>query len=171
MAQTTIKTPDTCRHLPTRCAGGLCAIAPDLYARQGDAKGYKEIAKLMSEVVSKVPDAQVMADLDAAVQWAGKNGGNTKKVADTGFCCGGRIQRTHTQAPSRFCCELERPGVGLVRRRRRRHCAHHGQPTEFVVYRTAPHAFHADYRPSYLNEDAADGFKHAMARFKAHGVA
>ena len=82
---------DTCRHLPTRCAGGLCAIAPDLYARQGDAKGYKEIAKLMSEVVSKVPDAQVMADLDAAVQWAGKNGGNTKKVADTGFCCGGRI--------------------------------------------------------------------------------
>jgi carboxymethylenebutenolidase len=42
-------------------------------------------------LVAKVPDAQVMADLDGAVQWAGVNGGNLAKVAITGFCWGGRI--------------------------------------------------------------------------------
>jgi len=70
---------------------GYLAIAPDLYARQGDASKYGEMAKLMAEVVSKVPDAQVMADLDGAVKWAGANGGNLKKVGITGFCWGGRI--------------------------------------------------------------------------------
>ena len=55
---------------------GYLAIAPDLYARQGDASKYGEMAKLMAEVVSKVPDAQVMADLDGAVKWAGASGGN-----------------------------------------------------------------------------------------------
>ena len=70
---------------------GYLAIAPELYARQGDAISYGEIAKLMAEVVSKVPDAQVMADLDGAVKWAGANGGDSGKVAVTGFCWGGRI--------------------------------------------------------------------------------
>ena len=70
---------------------GYLAIAPELYARQGDPSKYNEMAKLMAEVVSKVPDEQVMADLDGAVKWAGANGGNTKKVGITGFCWGGRI--------------------------------------------------------------------------------
>lgn len=70
---------------------GYLAIAPELYARQGDPTQYGEMARLMSEVVSKVPDAQVMADLDGAVKWAGANGGNLKKVGITGFCWGGRI--------------------------------------------------------------------------------
>lgn len=70
---------------------GYLAIAPELYARQGDPSQYGEMARLMSEVVSKVPDAQVMADLDGAVKWAGANGGNLKKVGITGFCWGGRI--------------------------------------------------------------------------------
>ncbi len=50
---------------------GYLAIAPELYARQGDPGSYGEIAKLMAEVVSKVPDAQVMADLDGALQVGG----------------------------------------------------------------------------------------------------
>ncbi len=70
---------------------GYMAIAPELFVRQGDASSYGEIAKLQAEVISKVPDAQVMADLDAAVAWAGANGGNTDKLAITGFCWGGRI--------------------------------------------------------------------------------
>ena len=70
---------------------GYLAIAPELYARQGDPSQYGEMARLMAEVVSKVPDAQVMADLDGAVTWAGANGGNTAKVGITGFCWGGRI--------------------------------------------------------------------------------
>src|SRR6186713_1372211 len=62
---------------------GYLAIAPELYARQGDPSKYNEMAKLMAEVVSKVPDEQVMADLDGAVKWAAANGGNTKKVGIT----------------------------------------------------------------------------------------
>lgn len=70
---------------------GYLAIAPELYARQGDPKNYSEITKLIGELVSKVPDAQVMADLDGAVQWAKNQGANTQKVGITGFCWGGRI--------------------------------------------------------------------------------
>ena len=70
---------------------GYLAIAPELFQRQGDPTAYNEMAKLQAEVVSKVPDAQVMGDLDAAVKWAGANGGNTAKVGITGFCWGGRI--------------------------------------------------------------------------------
>jgi carboxymethylenebutenolidase len=42
--------------------------------------------------------------------------------------------------------------------------------SEFVVYKDAPHAFHADYRPSYRKEAAEDGFAKALAWFKTHGV-
>ena len=44
---------------------GYLAIAPELFVRQGDAQSYGEIAKLIAEVIAKVPDAQVMGDLDA----------------------------------------------------------------------------------------------------------
>jgi len=74
---------DTCRRF---AKAGYLAIAPELFARQGDPSKYGEMAKLMAEVVSKVPDAQVMGDLDAALVWAGQNGGNLKKVGITGFC-------------------------------------------------------------------------------------
>ena len=43
--------------------------------------------------------------------------------------------------------------------------------SEFVVYPDAPHAFHADYRPSYRKEAAEDGWKRCLAWFKANGVA
>jgi carboxymethylenebutenolidase len=70
---------------------GYLAIAPELFVRQGDPSEYGELAKLQSEIIAKVPDAQVMADLDACVAWAAANGGNTDKLAITGFCWGGRI--------------------------------------------------------------------------------
>ena len=79
---------DTCRRF---AKAGYLAIAPQLYARQGDPSQYTDIAKLMAEVVSKVPDAQVMADLDGAVQWATANGGDAARIGITGFCWGGRI--------------------------------------------------------------------------------
>ena len=201
---------DTCRRF---AQAGYLAIAPDLYARQGDVKGYQDIAKLMSEVVSKVPDAQVMADLDAAVQWAGKNGGNIKKVAVTGFCWGGRITWLYAahsknvkagvawygrlvgassaltpQHPVDLAAALNAPVLGLYGgedagiplttvNQMKDALADAGakgnkaaKASEFVVYRTAPHAFHADYRPSYRKDDAEDGFKRALAWFKANGV-
>jgi len=79
---------DVCRRF---AQAGYLAIAPQLYARQGDPAGYTEIPRLMSELVSKVPDAQVMADLDGAVQWAAAHGGDAARVGVTGFCWGGRI--------------------------------------------------------------------------------
>jgi carboxymethylenebutenolidase len=69
---------------------GYLAIAPELFVRQGDAKSYTEIGKLLSEVVSKVPDAQVLGDLDACVAWAKAQGADTSKLGITGFCWGGR---------------------------------------------------------------------------------
>lgn len=69
---------------------GYLAIAPELFVRQGDAQGYGEMAKLIAEVISKVPDAQVMGDLDATVAWAGVHGGDLGRVGVTGFCWGGR---------------------------------------------------------------------------------
>ena len=69
---------------------GYLALAPELFVRQGDAQSYGEIAKLQAEIISKVPDGQVMGDLDATLAWAGANGGDLSKVAVTGFCWGGR---------------------------------------------------------------------------------
>jgi carboxymethylenebutenolidase len=70
---------------------GYLAIAPSLFARQGDVSQMTNIQEIISKVVSKVPDAQVMSDLDATVAYAKNNRGNTNKLSITGFCWGGRI--------------------------------------------------------------------------------
>lgn len=70
---------------------GYYAIAPDLYARQGDATKVADIKTLFETIVSKVPDSQVMSDLDAATAFAAKDGGDVKRLGVTGFCWGGRI--------------------------------------------------------------------------------
>jgi carboxymethylenebutenolidase len=188
---------------------GYLAIAPELYARQGDPTKYGAIADLLKEVVSKVPDAQVMADLDGMVKWAAANGGDANKVAITGFCWGGRITwmyAAHNKAvkagvawygrlegapnpmsptnPVDLVGSINGPVLGLYGG------ADTGIPqasvdkmkaalatgsaaakkSEFVVYDGAPHAFHADYRPSFRKEPAEDGFKRALDWMKANGV-
>jgi carboxymethylenebutenolidase len=71
---------------------GHVAIAPEMYSRQGDVSKITNINEIISRVVSKVPDAQVMSDLDSAVVWAKKSAkGDANKLAITGFCWGGRI--------------------------------------------------------------------------------
>ena len=71
---------------------GFLGVAPELYARQGDVSNIANINEIISKVVSKVPDTQVMSDLDATVTWAQKSGkGNIDKLGVTGFCWGGRI--------------------------------------------------------------------------------
>jgi len=71
---------------------GYMAVAPELYARQGDVSQIADVQEVMTKVVSKVPDAQVMADLDAAASWAEKSSkGDANKLGITGFCWGGRI--------------------------------------------------------------------------------
>ncbi len=200
---------DTCRRF---AKAGYLAIAPDLFARQGDASKYTDIGKLIAEVVSKVPDDQVMGDLDAAIAWAGENGGNVKKVAVTGFCWGGRItwlyaaynknvkagvawygrlvgasNAVNPKHPVELAASLKAPVLGLyggqdggiplttVNEMKDALAAAKGnaaaQASEFVVYPTAPHAFHADYRPSFRKDAAENGFARALAWFKAKGVA
>jgi carboxymethylenebutenolidase len=80
---------DICRRLAKL---GYLAVAPELYARQGDVSKLSDINEIRTKVVSKVADSQVMADLDATVAWAGQSGaGKTEKLGITGFCWGGRI--------------------------------------------------------------------------------
>jgi len=201
---------DTCRRF---AKAGYLAVAPECFARQGDPTQYAEMGKLIAEVVSKVPDAQVMADLDGAVKWAGANGGNVSKVAITGFCWGGRITWLYAAHgpvkagvawygrlvgtpsaltpthPLDVAASLKAPVLGLYggqdggiplttvnqMKDALAEAAAQGNKaagrSEFTVYRDAPHAFHADYRPSYRKEPAEDGFKRALAWFKANGVA
>ena len=71
---------------------GHLAVAPQLFARQGDVSKMSDINDILSKVVSKVPDAQVMSDLDATVAWADRSSkGDIAKLGITGFCWGGRI--------------------------------------------------------------------------------
>ncbi|WP_376770365.1 dienelactone hydrolase family protein [Methylorubrum rhodinum] len=79
---------DVCRRFAKL---GYYAIAPDLFARQGDATK-ADIPTIRKEIVPKVPDAQVMDDLDATVAFAGLSGAaDVKRLGITGFCWGGRI--------------------------------------------------------------------------------
>ena len=189
---------------------GYLAIAPELFVRQGDAGSYGEIAKLMSEVVSQVPDAQAMADLDACAAWASTNGGDASRLAVTGFCWGGRItwlycahnpgvkagvawygklvgdtNALQTSHPVTAAARLKAPVLGLygekdtgisldtVDKMRAALAAGSAaaKKSEFVIYPDAPHAFHADYRPSYQKAAADDGWRRCLAWFKANGIA
>ncbi len=79
---------DVCRRFAKL---GYFAVAPALYARQGDVSTMTDIQEIISKVVSKVPEAQVAADLDATVAWAKTTGkADTAKLGVTGFCWGGR---------------------------------------------------------------------------------
>jgi carboxymethylenebutenolidase len=79
---------DVCRRLAKL---GYLAIAPELFARYGDPRKMTNVQDILSAVISKVPDKEVMADLDACAAWAKGNGGDAARLGITGFCWGGRI--------------------------------------------------------------------------------
>jgi len=188
---------------------GYLALAPELFIRQGDPQSYGEMARLIAEVVSQVPDAQVMRDLDACVDWAAANGGDASKVGVTGFCWGGRqtwLYAAHSprvkagvawygrlegerndrqpRYPLDLVGELKAPvlglygeadtGIPLASVDRMKAALAQGSPaakaSTFVIYPEAPHAFHADYRPSYRQAAAEDGWKRCLDWFARHGV-
>ncbi|MBP6011275.1 MAG: dienelactone hydrolase family protein [Alphaproteobacteria bacterium] len=84
---------DVCRRF---AKAGYLAVAPDLYARYGDATKYTDIKTLVTELVRKVGDETMLADLDATAKWAAANGGDAAKLAVTGFCWGGRATWMYT---------------------------------------------------------------------------
>ena len=188
---------------------GYLAIAPDLFVRQGDAKAVTDMARLISEIVAKVPDAQVMGDLDATVAWARTQGGDASKLAITGFCWGGRITWLYSAhnpavragvawygrlagAPSALqpkhpvdvAALLHAPVLGLYggadagipqasidqMTSALASGASEAKRSGFVVYPDVPHAFHADYRPSYRPAAASDGWQRCLAWFRTNGV-
>ena len=189
---------------------GYFAVAPELFVRQGDAGSYGEIGKLLAEVINKVPDAQVMGDLDATLAWAKAEGADTSRSGITGFCWGGRITWLYAahnpqikagvawygrlvgtpnmlmpKNPVDVVATLHGPVLGLyggqdggipqttveTMKAALGSGSAAAKRSEFVVYPDAPHAFHADYRPSYRKDAADDGWKRCLAWFKANGVA
>ncbi len=194
---------DICRRLAKL---GYLAIAPELYARQGDVSKLTDISAIQA-IVAKVPDTQVMSDLDATVAWAAKNGGHSAKVAITGFCWGGRITWMYAAHnpklkaavawygglirpvnpmtpthPIDIAASLKVPVLGLYGgadtgipndsvEKMKAALKAANSSSEIVLYPDTPHAFHADYRPSYRKEQAEDGWKRLQAWFKKHGLA
>lgn len=196
---------DVCRRFAKL---GYFAIAGELYARQGDVSKMTEIPKIIGEVVNKVPDAQVMADLDACVAYAKMSGkANVDKLAVTGFCWGGRITwlyAAHNQAvkaggawygrlvgptnpmnpanPIDVVDRINAPVLGLYGGadsgipnesvdQMRAALKKAGKKSEIISYPDTPHAFNADYRPSYRKAAADDAWAKLTAWFKANGVA
>jgi carboxymethylenebutenolidase len=185
---------------------GYLALAPDLFIRQGDPAKMASIPEIQKEIIAKVPDAQVMSDLDACVAWAGDNGGNTDKLGITGFCWGGRITWLYSahnpkvkagvawygrlvgdrtpltpEQPVDVGAKLSTPVLGLYGgkdggipletvEKMKGELAKGGRKSQFVVYENSGHAFHADYRPSYVPGDARDGWQRCLDWFRKHGV-
>lgn len=190
---------------------GYLALAPELFARQGDPTSFGTIQELQANIISKVPDAQVIGDLDALVDWAGKNGGDLNRLGITGFCWGGRITWLYTAHSKRIKAgvawygalvgeptslkprnpvdivnDLHAPVLGLYGGKdtgiTQEHVAKmkaalaassnpNARASTFVVYPEAGHAFHADYRASYVEAAAKDGWQRCLAWFKEHKVA
>ena len=192
---------DVCRRLAKQ---GYLAIAPELYARQADLSTLTDIQEIFTKVVPRVSDAQVMADLDAAVDFASKDHGDPARTGITGFCWGGRIawlyaahnprlraavawygrltsktDALHPRHPVDLAAELHCPVLGLYGgkdeaipldtiEQMRAAAAAAGKTVEISVYPEAGHAFHADYRPSYHQASAEDGWHRLTEFFATH---
>jgi carboxymethylenebutenolidase len=185
---------------------GCLAIAPELFVRQGDVSKLSTIDEIRP-IVTKVPDAQVLSDLDATVDWAVKSAkGNANKLAITGFCWGGRITwlyaahnpqvkagvawygrlvadatKLQPKNPIDIAAKLTVPVLGLYGgkdtgipldtvEQMRVGLKSSSSKSEIIVYPDAPHAFFADYRPSYREREAKDGWKRLLAWFKQNGA-
>ncbi|MHB1559226.1 MAG: dienelactone hydrolase family protein [Isosphaeraceae bacterium] len=195
---------DICRRLAKL---GYFSVATEMYARQGDVSKLTDFPEIL-KIVRKVPDSQVMSDLDATVAWAKSTGkADVSKLGITGFCWGGRIvwlygahnpnlkagvawygrlkdnpTELQPKYPVDVAASINAPILGLYGaadqgipqptvEAMREALKAAGKTAEIVVYPDTPHAFFADYRPSYRKEAAEDGWKRMLAWFKKYGVA
>jgi carboxymethylenebutenolidase len=191
---------DVCRRL---AKAGYFAIAPELYARQGDPSKYSDIPKLVSEVVTKVSDAQVNGDLDACVSFARASGvANTSRLGITGFCWGGRIALMYSAhnpdvkatvawygPTARAYFAGDKTAIDVAPQIKGAVLGLYGgadsgipsdtvekmfaalkgagnAKSEYKIYPDTPHAFNADYRPSYRKQAADDAWDKMLAWFK-----
>jgi carboxymethylenebutenolidase len=192
---------DICRRF---AKAGYYAIAPDYYQRQGDATKIADIQTLFTTIVSKVPDAQVLTDTDAAFAFAARDGGSASRIAITGFCWGGRITWLYAahnpklkagvawygrltgaatplqpRNPIDLVPTIRAPVLGLyggldkgipVADVERMDAALKaaGRLSSLTVFPQADHGFLADYRPSYNEAAAKEGWAKALNWLKRH---
>ena len=185
---------------------GYMAVAPEIYARLGDISKVTDIQQVVREFLAKKSDAELMSDLDSTLAWTAKNKGSTTRIAETGFCRGGRttwLYATHNphlkaavawygnikgatsdiqpkavlDLAGQLKCPLlglyggQDPGIAVadvLAAEDKAKAAH--KTVVIAVYPDAPHGFHADYRPSYKQADAEDGWRRMLAWFKHYGV-
>jgi carboxymethylenebutenolidase len=194
---------DVARRLAKR---GYLAVVPEVYARQGEPQKLPNVQEVLKLANSK-PDAEMMADFDAALAWAVKDGrGDPARVGITGFCRGGRttwLYAAHNpkiragvawygpltgntgaltpRNPLDLVAEMNVPVLGLYGG------ADQGipndavdkmygmlkamnKPSEIIIYEGMPHAFNADYRPTYRKETAEDAWRRMLEWFRKHGL-
>jgi carboxymethylenebutenolidase len=184
---------------------GYFSITFEPYAREGGVLNLPDI-QAVRKVSDFVPDARVMADLDAIVAYAKKQPfARPDRIGVTGFCRGGtytllyaahnhelkaavawygrirleKIEDIRTVDPLDVAAQINTPLLGLygeadlgipaadVREMEARLRAA-GKTAEFVLYPGAPHAFFADYRPSYRPEAARDAWGRCIAWFRRY---
>lgn len=194
---------DVCRRFANQ---GYLALSAELYQRQGDPNAFESVQDVISNIVSKVSDEQVMADLDACVKWAGQQGGDVSRLGVTGFCWGGRLTWMYMEHnpsakagvawygklvtghgplqkrnPVDVADSLKGPVLGLyggqdasipledVQRMEAELAKGNeaARASRMVVYPDSGHAFFADYRPSYREDDARDAWAKATDWFKS----
>ena len=185
---------------------GAFAVAPDYYFRKGvDLTKMTDFKELMP-IVNAKPDAELVSDLDATVDWAKVQGGDASRLGMIGFCRGGRsvwIYAAHSTAlkagvafygslvdpqnplwpksPIELAPEMKAPVLGLYGdadqsipvsqvEEMKAALKAAGKTAEFKIYPGAPHAFHADYRPSYRKAAAEDAWNKMVEWFKTHKV-
>lgn len=200
--------PEYIRDVVRRLAkAGYFALAPSLHFRHGDPTAISRVERLRSEILPKLSDAQVLADLDSSFDWAVSQGGDDRRLGLSGFGWGGRIAWLHAahqprlkaavawygelagecgpltpRQPMDVLAELRAPVLGLYGGRdssiapatlalAQEKLADLGSPSRIEIYPQAGHAFHADYRPSYRAEDAADAWRRMLQWFGVHGLA
>lgn len=191
---------DVCRRF---AKAGFMAVAPEFFYRVGDPGSLATIAEIQSQITTQTPDAMVMADIAYALDWAEKQGGDTKRAAITGFCWGGRItwlacaQQARLKAgiawygrltgerndrfpqhPLDLADQLKAPVLGLygsadtgipmpqveqMQAKLRESNNSVSRASRIRVFADAPHAFHADYRATYREGPARDGWSDALA--------
>jgi carboxymethylenebutenolidase len=192
---------DVCRRFAKQ---GYLAVAPEFFHRQGDPSKLTDMAAIFANIVSKATDAQVLGDLQAALDWSVGHGGVKGLAGTTGFCWGGRIvwlasaampdlkggvawygriRTTVNEAnpthPIDIAEKLKWPVLGLYggadsgipnsdvdeMKTKLSFGTDAAQASEIILYPDTPHAFHADYRPSYRKQQAEDGWKRCLAWF------
>jgi carboxymethylenebutenolidase len=184
---------------------GFLGITFEPYAREGGVLNLPDIAEVR-KVVDPVPDARVMADLDAIVAYVKKHpGARPDRIGVTGFCRGGmyallyaahsrevkaavpwygqlkpaKTPGVRTAGPIDLAAQITAPVLGLYGgedagipaadvKEMEAVLKASGKTAEFVIYPGAPHAFYADYRPSYRAEAAKDAWGRCAAWFNKY---